>query len=118
MVTRGGGAVVLELRHALGQLRQPRENLQIDPHLLIDAATLHLDHHGLAILQPRAVYLANRRAGQRRLLELREKRRHGLAQLRFHDGQDHLRWIGRHIVLKPFQLIAQRSLGLLQLFFD
>ncbi len=68
-------------REPLDQRQQQREVAQVGVDRLGDARVLDLDRDGPALARHRAVHLADRRGGERLLLELGEDRRRLLAQL-------------------------------------
>ncbi len=103
------GPIVLELRHALGELRQTGEDVEIDADLLFDAGVLHLHHHRFARLERGGVHLADRRRGQRLLAEPGKQLFQRLAQLAFDHRPHRLGRISRRVFLQLLQLLGQRQ---------
>jgi hypothetical protein len=55
LARRGDGSVGAGVFHVFLQpFGQPQQHVQIDAHAVLDAGVLHLDDHGLTVVQPRA----------------------------------------------------------------
>ena len=62
-----------ELRNALGQHRQPGQDFQINSHAFLDLGVLYFYRHRLPRVEHGVMHLADRGAGQGRVVELLER---------------------------------------------
>ena len=108
-----GADLAIEPLHALVR-DEPRDDAedaaqraQIDGDDLLDVGILHLDRDLLARRQARAVHLADRRRGDRPLVELGEQLARRLAELLAQALLDLGVGPRRHLVLQPLELGAE-----------
>src|SRR5712691_6149560 len=92
------------LDHSLEESRQVEEEIGVAADLLLDARTLHLDHHVLARGEPRAVHLGDRRGRHRGGVDRGEELVGGFAQALLDQLQDQLHRHGRGAILKMAEL--------------
>ena len=96
-----------EVERADTLLRQPgglEEQRQVGLDLPRRVRALHLDDDAAAVRQDGAVHLADRRGGERLLVELEEEPLDRLAELLLHDALDVGVREGTDVVLEPAQL--------------
>ena len=98
----------LQFRKLFSQLGEAAQDIEIHLHPPANARVLHLHHHVVARVQPRAVRLPNRGRGQRRRVKISKQRFERLLKLRLDRLAHYLRLVARHTSLQLLQFLRER----------
>ncbi len=99
--------VVVKLGHHLGHRGQAGEDVHVNRHLLLDVGVEHLDHHGLAGMEPGPMDLSDRGRGHCLGLELGKKLFDRPAELGFDEFSHRLGRIGVNFLLELLEFLGQ-----------